>query len=746
MAVRDHFKARFCLPSDPRPSLLGLEAANGPDLGCLSSTEAVALELPVTETEIWEAVKNCAGRNILDGALIANETLDYLKKKHDKSLIFKVDFEKAFDCLSWDFLMEVMEHMGFGEKWRRWILSCLKSASISILVNGSPTDEFMLGRGVRQGDPLSPFLFIITAEGLNLLTKKAVQNGLFSGVEVGCDNVLISHLQYADDTIFFGSWSEGNMLNLMKILKCFELTSGLKVNYHKSIVYGVGVGKSEILGSGGGKNFKKLAEWKARAISSGGRVTLVKSVLNSIPLYYFSLFRAPPCVLKKLKSVRRSFFWGGLGSGAKIPWVKWDEILLPYDLGGLNLGTLNCKNFALIGKWSWRFHTEANSLWVKVIKSIYGSSGGLTSCTNNHIVSYSSAWYNIIKTCCFIDSIGVPFVSSFFKEVGNGATTSFWNDKWLGDFSLRDRFKRLVRFESNLDVSVCDRTSCMGSNRVGCWGWSRVPFGCALGELDELNHLLSSHVSKGDGPDAWRWGGSTSGRFTTNILSELITTKLLHSDTNVFETLRNNLVPKKVEVFVWRARKRQLPVLTELDKRGIDLHSTRCPLCDDSVESVEHSLILCKLAFDIWSKVLVWWGMGGSPNLSLGEMFQGKASLCMSEDGTRIWKWEITGIPCKHEVVVINNMVENGLEVGEQETSLWEKDEYLYTLVAPKKISTPDRPKNKRRMSSNEKDVVGVDGKLSTQGKLKKCGACETYGHNKNRCTTGASTSVLEVK
>ncbi|XP_071689267.1 uncharacterized protein [Rutidosis leptorrhynchoides] len=120
------------------------------------------------------------GRNILDGALKINKTLEFIRKKHDKCLIFKVDLEKAFDCLNWDFLMEVMELMGFGVKWRSWILTCIKSASISILVNGSPMDEFKFERGVRQGDPLSPFLFIIVAEGLNLLTKSAVQNGLFS--------------------------------------------------------------------------------------------------------------------------------------------------------------------------------------------------------------------------------------------------------------------------------------------------------------------------------------------------------------------------------------------------------------------------------------------------------------------------------------------------------------------------------------------------------------------------------------
>ncbi|XP_071713523.1 uncharacterized protein [Rutidosis leptorrhynchoides] len=133
-------------------------------------------------------------------------------------------------------------------------------------------------------------------------------------------------------------------------------------------------------------------------------------------------------------------------------------------------------------------------------------------------------------------------------------------------------------------------------------------------------------------------------------------------------------------------------------------------------------------------------------------------------------KWELTGIPCKHAVAVINNMADNGLEVSEPETwvhpvyllSTWintyqftveplngrtlcEKAEDGYTLVAPKKISTPGRPKKKRRMSANEKDVVGVDGKLSSQGKLKKCGACGIYGHNKRKCpnggTNGASTS-----
>ncbi|XP_071694534.1 uncharacterized mitochondrial protein AtMg01250-like [Rutidosis leptorrhynchoides] len=169
--------------------------------------------------------------------------------------------------------------MGFGVKWIKWIHSCLKLASISILVNGSPTREFSLGRGIRQGDPLSPFLFILAAEGLNILAKAAIEKGLFKGVEIRNDKVLVSYLQYADDTIFIGEWSRANALSLQNILKCFEFASGLKVNFHKSCIYGIGVSQDEInrmenrfscqvgtfpftyLGMPIGANMSKLKSW-----------------------------------------------------------------------------------------------------------------------------------------------------------------------------------------------------------------------------------------------------------------------------------------------------------------------------------------------------------------------------------------------------------------------------------------------------------------------------------------------------
>ncbi|XP_071712466.1 uncharacterized protein [Rutidosis leptorrhynchoides] len=439
------------------------------------------------------------GRYILDGALIANEVVDYLHHKRQKGVIFKVDFEKAFDSLSWDFLMEVMESMGFGLRWRNWIRSCLKSASISILINGSPTREFNLGRGVRQGDPLSPFLFILAAEGLNLLTKVAVQKCKFKGLEIGSDKVMVSHLQYADDTIFIGEWDENNVNNLILLLKCFELTSGLKINYHKSQLFGIGVPNNEVV-----------------ALSS----------------------------------------------------------------------KFNCQE-------------------------------GID-----------------------IDNSGIQFSNSFVKKVNNGCNTCFWDDHWLGNYKLKDKFARLYRLESVKDVLIMDRFEQSASGFNWNWEWLQNPRGRTAGELSDLQNLLSSVSFNRDKQDTWTWNLSSKGFLTVKKLTSIIEEHILaeHAVSSSQDTLRNNLLPKKIEIFIWRAIQRKLPVRVELDKRGIDLHTVRCPLCDDGIESVDHSLVLCNQVWDIWDRVYKWWNLGNVSNLSINELFRGNTMLQLTPFGKKLWQ------------------------------------------------------------------------------------------------------------
>ena len=137
-------------------------------------------------------VKN---RQILDGILIANEVVDEARKSKKELMLFKVDFEKAYGSVDLEYLDSVMGKMCFPNLWWKWIKECVTTATASVLVNGSPTDEFALGQGLRQGDPLSPFLFLLAAEGLNIMMKAMVEAELFRGYKVGGgDSMILSHL------------------------------------------------------------------------------------------------------------------------------------------------------------------------------------------------------------------------------------------------------------------------------------------------------------------------------------------------------------------------------------------------------------------------------------------------------------------------------------------------------------------------------------------------------------------------
>jgi hypothetical protein len=172
---------------------------------------------------------------------VVNEVIDFAKKSGKECIILKVDFEKAYNSVDWGFLDYMLRRFGFGDKCCALMKTCVRSGNMSVLVNGCATEEINIGRGLKQGDPLAPLLFLIVVEGLGSIMRKAMDRGRFQPFKIGSGGVLVSILQYADDTLCIGEASVDNLWAIKAVLRGFEMTSSLKVNFWKSCLFGVNV-------------------------------------------------------------------------------------------------------------------------------------------------------------------------------------------------------------------------------------------------------------------------------------------------------------------------------------------------------------------------------------------------------------------------------------------------------------------------------------------------------------------------
>ena len=183
------------------------------------------------------------GREILDASLIANEVIDAWNKRGDNGVICKLDIEKAYDSINWQFLLKVMEKMGFGSKWLRWMWWCISTTKFSVMVNGTPAGFFSSSKELRQGDPLSPYLFVMGMEVLSVLIRRTMEGGFISGCKIQRGRgraAHVVHLLFADDTIVFCEAKKEYLTNLSWILFWFEAASGLRINLAKSEIIPVG--------------------------------------------------------------------------------------------------------------------------------------------------------------------------------------------------------------------------------------------------------------------------------------------------------------------------------------------------------------------------------------------------------------------------------------------------------------------------------------------------------------------------
>jgi hypothetical protein len=177
------------------------------------------------------------GRNIMEGVVVLHETIHKLHRKKQSRVIFKIDFEKAYDKVKWPFVRQVLEMKGFSNKWCQWVDSIIQGGHVGIKINDQVGQNFQTKNGIRQGDPLSPLLFNIVTDMLAILINRAKSEGQFSGIVPHLIDDGLSNLQYADNTIIFRDHDLSSARNLKLLLCAFKQLSSLKINFHKSELF-----------------------------------------------------------------------------------------------------------------------------------------------------------------------------------------------------------------------------------------------------------------------------------------------------------------------------------------------------------------------------------------------------------------------------------------------------------------------------------------------------------------------------
>ncbi|GLT87533.1 hypothetical protein SLE2022_056120 [Rubroshorea leprosula] len=432
--------------------------------------------------------------------------------------------------------------------------------------------------------------------------KKVVNDNMFQGIEVGKSSLKLSHLQFADDSIFFCEATKQNVMVPKSVLRCFELVSGLKVNFFKSSLIGLNVEKNDMeifanklncaigqtpfkyLGVLVGSNpkrlstwtpmidtmRKRLSNWKRDTLSFGGRIILLNSVFSSIPVYYFSTLKAPKQVILSLTKIQRNFFGAGGSEGSrKMAWVKWENICKRKIEGGLGVRELQKFNIALLGRWRWRLLEEKVALWKQILEVKYRMDRRKAWEGSKWEGSCSTWWRNLWE----LDSVmGVKegwFQERVVKKIDEGKDMLFWHEKWVGDKPLKEKFNRLFSLSREKDACIADMGQWNNGEWMWTWRWTRNLFVWEINLLQELCSMLEGiKLTQGE-DDNWIWKHNSKGRYTVKSAYNIINQNQESRQDAQYKLIWDNKLPLKISAFAWKALQNRILTKDNLLKRGL---------------------------------------------------------------------------------------------------------------------------------------------------------------------------------
>ena len=494
-----------------------------------------------------------------------------------------------------------------------WVTNILSTGKTSILLNGIQGRWIKCRRGLHQGDPLSPYLFIIVADVLQRLIQRASRNGdLCHPLDASLPCPV---LQYADDTLILMRGDVPSMTFLKSLLDDFSAATGLEINFHKSTFVPLHINSETVvamaavlgcavssfpqtyLGLPLSPHKLKVADyhpliasfdrylsgWKARLLSTGGRLTLVNAVLGSLPVYYMSSLLLPKTVIEAIDARRRAFLWTGeeKAHGSRCL-LAWERVCQEKANGGLGVKNLQDQNHCLLMKFVHKLHDPSPLPWKLWFRSQVGST--LDVQRDNSFLA------RIVQE-------ELPRYRALTRvSLGDGKLTSFWSDRWLLGSTLADTFPALFSHCINPHSSV----HFVMSTSLAAQFRSRLTR-CATEELRLLADCLALVVLR-DISDARLLTLDNSSHYTSSAAY-----RALHQndmpDPDAYRFWQTRL-PTKVKFFGWLLHHDRLNTRASMHYRHIrPLEDSYCEQCTGVLETSAHIFVECPSAVSVWCKI-----------------------------------------------------------------------------------------------------------------------------------------------
>ncbi|XP_074278012.1 uncharacterized protein LOC141601617 [Silene latifolia] len=603
------------------------------------------------------------GRQITDNTLIAFEIFHHMKNSRSREghMAIKLDMAKAYDRIEWTFLDRVLRVMGFETNWVERVMDCVQSVSFAVLINGTPTDEFRPTRGLRQGDPLSPYLFILCAEVLSSLIRREIENGALHGVRIATQAPIISHLFFADDSILFVKANEEEASRVLEVLRRYEGASGQLVSLEKTTVsFSKGVSTerrnhlAEVLGVAAveaqekylglptvigrskkalpnilrDKLSKKLQGWYGKTLSRAGREVLIKAIAQSIPTYIMRAGLGRKSWMLQCDRAdrfkRRSWM---LKCGTD------EEVEDEPPKRRVSIPSSFCNEIrSLISQFWWGSDGDKRKIawvaWKRLCQPKCRGGMGFRDMEKFNsallgkqawrlLTHGDTLWARLMKARYYVDGsyleAGLGHNPSYTwrdiweakgvvkkgmrRRIGDGASTFVWKDPWILGSHSGYVISPCV---GNEDIRVAELLNEASTN----WDMSKLegtflPF--------EVTRISNIRLSERRPRDSWFWVGEKDGVYSVRSAYRLIMEEgeeeTGQSDWSREQWVWNKIwrapIWPRIKIFCWQMCREAIATRGNLRARG-GCEDATCPMWGGSAESLLHLFRGCGWTGRVW--------------------------------------------------------------------------------------------------------------------------------------------------